>query len=78
MRRPADTCLVVQKADGAVLVCSDGDRLRWVTDHAVDQLTACSGRQTTTFEFNLIIDVNFSYSMSDIRTYRPWSVSLEQ
>ena len=46
---PAATCLVVQEADGAVLMCSDGDGLRWVTDHTVDQLTACKGRQTTPF-----------------------------
>lgn len=35
------TRLVVQEADGAVLVRSDGDGLRRVADHAVDQLAAC-------------------------------------
>ena len=41
------TCLVVQEADGAVLMCSDGDRLRRVADYTVDQLTACIRREMT-------------------------------
>lgn len=36
------TRLVVQEADGAVLVRGDGDGLRRVADHTVDQLAACT------------------------------------
>ncbi len=39
-------------------MCGDGNGLRWVTDHTVDQLTACKGRQTPSF--NLI---HFIYSI---------------
>lgn len=38
---PVRTRLVVQEANGAVLVCGDGDRLSRVADHTVDQLAAC-------------------------------------
>lgn len=36
-------------------MCSDGNGLRWVTDHTVDQLTACKGRQTTLFKSNCLM-----------------------
>lgn len=46
---PAATGLVVEEADGAVLVCGNGDGLRRVTDHAVDQLAACEAKQILIF-----------------------------
>lgn len=40
-KKKKHTRLVVQEADGAVLVRGDGDGLSWVADHAVDELAAC-------------------------------------
>jgi len=37
-RRHGLTRLVVEEADGTVLVCGDGDGLQRVADHAVNQL----------------------------------------
>lgn len=37
------TCLIVQEADGAVLVGCNGNRLGWMADNAVNQLAACRG-----------------------------------
>lgn len=45
------TCLVVQEADGTVLVGCYGNGLRGMADHTVNQLAACRGQKNKNKQF---------------------------